>query len=133
MRHRISVPGRGKRLSLLLNIQTSCKAHLTSYSVGDESSFTRQLRYEADKSPPSSADVKNEWSCTSDSSYVFTEWSLSKHGDNFTFFLVSITLKISMFIRMHVYMHAVNLPLSESNSIETKYQTLILKHGIYIT
>jgi hypothetical protein len=36
--------------------------------------------------PPSSAEVKNAWSYTSTPQYVFMEWCLVKHGDNFTFF-----------------------------------------------
>jgi hypothetical protein len=40
---------------------------------------------EADHSPTSSAEVKNEWSCTSIPQYVFMAWCLVKHGDNFTF------------------------------------------------
>jgi len=58
-----------------------------------------------------------------DSSYAFIERSLIKNVGNITFLLLNITLTISMFIRMHVYMHAVNLPLSENNSIEIKLQS----------
>jgi hypothetical protein len=43
---------------------------------------------EADYSPPSSAEVKNEWSYTSTPQYVFVAWCLVKHTDNFTFFLL---------------------------------------------
>jgi hypothetical protein len=41
---------------------------------------------ETDHSPPSSAEVKNEWSYTSTPQYVFMAWCLVKHWDNFTFF-----------------------------------------------
>jgi len=34
---------------------------------------------EADHSPPSSAEVKNAWSCTSTPPYVFTAWCLVKY------------------------------------------------------
>jgi hypothetical protein len=34
---------------------------------------------EADHSPPSSAEVKNAWSCTSTPQYVFMAWCLGKH------------------------------------------------------
>jgi hypothetical protein len=37
---------------------------------------------EADCSPPSSTEVKNAWSYTS-TPYVFVEWRLFKHRDNF--------------------------------------------------
>jgi len=39
---------------------------------------------EADHSPPSSAKVKNEWSCTSSHTCDFMGWDLIKHRDNFT-------------------------------------------------
>jgi hypothetical protein len=41
----------------------------------------------ADHLPPSSAEVKNAWSCTSIPQYVFMAWCLVKHRDNFTFYL----------------------------------------------
>jgi hypothetical protein len=40
---------------------------------------------EADNSPPSSAEVKNAWSCTSTPPNIFKAWCLVKHRDNFTF------------------------------------------------
>jgi hypothetical protein len=40
---------------------------------------------EADHSPPSSAEVKNAWSYTSTSPFVFIAWCLVKYRDNFTF------------------------------------------------
>jgi hypothetical protein len=40
---------------------------------------------EADHSPQSSAEVKNVWSCTSTTPYVFMAWCLVKHRDNFNF------------------------------------------------
>jgi hypothetical protein len=39
----------------------------------------------SDHSPPSSAEVKNAWSYTSNPQYVFNAWCLVKHRDNFTF------------------------------------------------
>jgi len=38
---------------------------------------------EADHSPPSSAQVKNTWSYTSTTQYVFMAWCLVKNSDNF--------------------------------------------------
>jgi hypothetical protein len=35
--------------------------------------------------PPSSAVVKNAWSYTSTTQYIFKAWCLIKHRDNFTF------------------------------------------------
>jgi hypothetical protein len=43
---------------------------------------------EADHSPPSSAEVKNAWSCTSTPQYAFMPWCLVKYRDNFTFYLI---------------------------------------------
>jgi hypothetical protein len=45
----------------------------------------KRPRREANHSPPSSAKVKNAWSYTSTSQYVFMAWCLVKHRDNFTF------------------------------------------------
>jgi hypothetical protein len=39
---------------------------------------------ESDHSPPSSAQVKNEWSYTSTHQYVFMAWCLVKDRDNLT-------------------------------------------------
>jgi hypothetical protein len=49
----------------------------------------KQPGREADHSPPSSTEVKNAWSYTSTSQYVFMAWCLVKHRDrdNFTFAL----------------------------------------------
>jgi hypothetical protein len=42
----------------------------------------KRLGSEADHPPPSSAEVKNAWSCTSNPSCVFIGWYLVKHRDN---------------------------------------------------
>jgi hypothetical protein len=47
----------------------------------------KRLEREADRSPPSSAEVKNAWSYTSTTQYVFKAWCLVKHRDNFTFII----------------------------------------------
>jgi len=39
----------------------------------------KQPGYEGDHSPPSSAEVKNVWSCTSTPPYVFMVWCLVKY------------------------------------------------------
>jgi hypothetical protein len=39
---------------------------------------------EVDHSPPSSAEVRNSWSCISTPHYVFMTWCLVKYRDNFT-------------------------------------------------
>jgi hypothetical protein len=48
---------------------------------------------EADHSPPSSVEVRNAWSDTSTSQYVFMECCLVKHRDNFT---LSLLLPLSI-------------------------------------
>jgi hypothetical protein len=52
------------------------------------SSGVKQPRHEADHSPPSGAEVKKEWSCTSTTPYVFIAWGLISTKDNFTFTLI---------------------------------------------
>jgi hypothetical protein len=47
---------------------------------------------ESDHSTPSSAEVKNAWSCTSTPQYVFTAWCLVKHRDNFTFYIYLLSI-----------------------------------------
>jgi hypothetical protein len=55
---------------------------------------------EADHSPPSSAEVKNAWSCISTPQYVFMAWCLVKHRDNFTFTFYFAHLHIMPRLRM---------------------------------
>jgi hypothetical protein len=54
------------------------------------SSGVKRPGCEADHSPPSSAEVKNAWSYLPTPQYVFMEWCLVKHRDNFTFYLMII-------------------------------------------
>jgi hypothetical protein len=56
--------------------QTSSGAHPLSCprDIGALSLEVRQLGHEADHSPPSSAGVKNAWSCTSTPQYAFMSW-----------------------------------------------------------
>jgi hypothetical protein len=48
---------------------------------------------EAHHSPPSSAEVKNAWSCTSTPQYVFMAWCLVKPRDKFTFTCISLDIR----------------------------------------
>jgi hypothetical protein len=48
---------------------------------------------EADHSPPSSAEVKECMELYLHFQYVFMEWCLVKHSDNFTFTLLYFTLR----------------------------------------
>jgi len=54
-------------LSLLLNILTGSGSQPTSYLVDANSSSHsgKQPGHEADQAPPSNAEIKNEWICTS--------------------------------------------------------------------
>jgi hypothetical protein len=83
-----SFPSKGSDgiFSLHHRVQTGSGAHPASYPMGTGRSFSgvKQLGYEADHSPPSSAEVKNVWNDTSIPQYVFMAWCLVKHGDNFT-------------------------------------------------
>jgi hypothetical protein len=57
-------------------VQTGSAAHPASYPMGIGGSFpeVKQTGREADHSPPSSAEVKKEWSYTSTLPYVFMTW-----------------------------------------------------------
>jgi hypothetical protein len=50
-------------------------------STRDSSLGVKRPGREADHSLPSSAEVKNAWSCTSTRQYVFMAWCLVKHRD----------------------------------------------------
>jgi len=65
--HLSCLPGT-RYLPLLQNVQTDSGAHLTSYSISIRGFLTgeKRPRREACRSPPSSAEVKNEWS------YIYT-------------------------------------------------------------
>jgi hypothetical protein len=52
---------------------------------------------EADHSPPSSAEVKNAWSCTPLPQYAFMAWC-SEHRENFT---LNLTSKFSLLSNGH--------------------------------
>jgi hypothetical protein len=68
-----------------LNIQTGLEACSALYSVGarNVSPLVRQLFHEADHSPPSNAEVKTEWICTSTLIYFH-----GVHRGNFDFYLL---------------------------------------------
>jgi hypothetical protein len=69
-------------------IQTSSGDHQASYPWGMGWLFppgVKQPGHEVDHSLPSSTKVKNAYSCTSTSLYVFMVWYLVEYSDNFTF------------------------------------------------
>jgi hypothetical protein len=57
---------------------------LTQWVPGSLSQGVKRLGREADHSPPSSAVVKNAWSCTSAPEFAFMAW-YSKHRGSFTY------------------------------------------------
>jgi hypothetical protein len=79
---RIRLPAGAGNFFLHHRVQNSSGAHSASYPMGTGGSFPGG---KADHSPPSSAEVKNEWSYISTPQYVFMAWCLVKHRDNFTF------------------------------------------------
>jgi hypothetical protein len=73
--------------SLHHRVQNGSGAHQASYPMGTGGSFPGSKAAGAWSWPlPSIAEVKNAWSYTSTPQYVFMEWCLVKHRDNFTLF-----------------------------------------------
>jgi hypothetical protein len=68
--------------SLYYRVQTDSGAHPASYPMGTRSSFPEG---EADHSPPSNAEVKNEWSYTSTPKNSSWRGAWLKHKEDFTF------------------------------------------------
>jgi hypothetical protein len=64
-RYEIQIPAEAGNFSLLQKVKTNCGAHPASYSMGTRDCFTgvKHLGHEADRSPPSSAKVKNVCLC----------------------------------------------------------------------
>jgi hypothetical protein len=69
-------------------------------------------RREAIHSPPSSAEVKNTWSCASTPSYVYKVWCLIEHGQLYIYLmltnllcntLIPHTCTVSSFIGGHLF------------------------------
>jgi hypothetical protein len=86
-----SIRGRGRFFCFRHRVQTGSGPHPASYptSTGDYFPGVKRPGREAEHSPPSSAEVKNEWSCTS-TPYVFLTWCLVQHRDNFVFTLLNL-------------------------------------------
>jgi hypothetical protein len=80
-----SSPGRGQRriFSLSHSVQTDSGTHQASYLVDTVDFFplgVKRSGCDADRSPPSNAEFKNEWSYTSTPPYVLISWCLIIHG-----------------------------------------------------
>jgi hypothetical protein len=80
----VRFPAEAGNFSLRHRVQTGSGAHPVSYPMGTGGSFSgvKRPRRESDHSPPSSAYIKE---CVElYIQYVFMEWFLVKHRDNFT-------------------------------------------------
>jgi hypothetical protein len=77
-------PGKGRYFSLPHSVQISSRAHLVFYPAGARvvSPGVKRPGREANHLPPSSAEVKNAWSYTSTTQYVFMAWCLIMNRDN---------------------------------------------------
>jgi hypothetical protein len=77
------------RVDISFLVQTGPEAHPASYPEGTGSSFPALKRpgREADHTPQSTAEAKNEWSYTFTPKYAFMASCLVKHRDKFTFYL----------------------------------------------
>jgi hypothetical protein len=85
----VQIPVGARNFSLHHRVQTGPGPTQppSQWVPGTPSVGASQPGREADHSPPSSADVKNAEICTSTPQYVFLEWCLVKHRDNFTFYV----------------------------------------------
>jgi hypothetical protein len=93
---RVRFPAGAGNFSVHHRVQNGSEAHPASYPMGtgDLSLGVKRLGRDGDRSPPSSAEVKNEWSYTSTLPILFMAWCLVKHGDNFTsLFYFTLTLQ----------------------------------------
>jgi hypothetical protein len=82
-----------KRQEFFLFATVSRPAH-TRWVPRVQSSEVMRPGCEADHSPPSSTEVKNEWSYTSTPHYAFLTWYLLKHRVNFSFTLVTLMASV---------------------------------------
>jgi hypothetical protein len=87
---------------------------------------------EADHSPPSSAEVKNAWSCTSTPQYVFMVWCLVEHRDNFCHYLCAFNCRSScaVFVKQHSY-GAKSLRSYQSLSYSRNYPPFICNPNVH--
>jgi hypothetical protein len=88
-------------------VRTGSGAHLqtpTQWVPRALTPWVKRPGREADHSPPSSVEVKNVWSYTYTSPYVFMAWCLVKRRNSFTF---TCTLVLYYF----AYLTSLNVPL----------------------
>jgi hypothetical protein len=81
------IPGTGKIYFLFATASRTSlgPTYPIQWVPGAPSLEVKRPEHEADHSPPSITEVKNVWSYTSTSPYVFMAWYLVKHKDKFTF------------------------------------------------
>jgi hypothetical protein len=81
-----------RNFSVHHRVQTGSGAHLASYPMNTRGSFPGVKRpgRETDHSPPSSAEVKNEWSHISTSQYAFMAW---------------LSVKTQVQLYLHIYLN----------------------------
>jgi hypothetical protein len=88
---------------------------------GAPSSRVKRPGREADRSHPSSAEVKNAWRYyTSTPQYVFMAWCLVKHRDNFTFTIlrlaiVNFNMEAALTSETSVCYHKISQPWKPQN------------------
>ena len=86
--NRNSISGEGKKLLSPLKLRVRIYGQASLLLNKYRRFFPRKRHQsgpEADHSRPSSAEVKNAWSCTSAAPYAWIAWCLFKHTDNLPF------------------------------------------------
>jgi hypothetical protein len=87
-----SNPGGAGNFSLHHHVETGSGAYPTPYSMGTRGFFPGVKRpgREADRTPPSSAEVKNAWSYISTPEYTFMAWCSVKAQEQLYLYLLPI-------------------------------------------
>jgi hypothetical protein len=117
-------PEGARIFSLRHRVHTGSGSHPASNPAGTEflSSRIKRPDREAETSPPSNAQVKNAWRCTSTPPYVFMACCLVKYKDTFTFTLPVFILQpvpvqqiriISMELCIHVGLRHIYIFLND--------------------
>jgi hypothetical protein len=78
----------------------------TQWVQGAVSLGVKRLEREADHSPPSNAEVKNEWSYTSTLRHAYMAWcSVKNKGDNFTLTINIISFLETILGMAYIYIY----------------------------
>lgn len=112
------------------SVRKVCGAHLASHLVGTWGSVPYDEAAEGvkltDYSPPSTAEVSNEWGCAWTALYVFIVWCLIKHTCNVTF--LADSHEIGLCDLHAVCMSVINPPHIHFSMPEP----IFMKFGMYI-